>query len=213
MDNIDSKELFTQVRSAHRLLAAYYQRIFQMLTDVTNDERLGLNFYLWEPSDFDRPCLKQTNVFTRSAWDLLPGMNTNYLFHNAKDNNKQQSGEWMLDMCVIADTETYDKEYLDLDPHEDALALKILPENANSVLRCYFFKTKKHTSLNWHSGIWCQYEYEECSDEQTPKCIDEEQQLYTSGFEIPLDELTGENAKELLVEQIMQFRDALLKIE
>tara|TARA_R110000764_G_scaffold190872_1_gene276142 strand:+ start:13431 stop:14069 length:639 start_codon:yes stop_codon:yes gene_type:complete len=211
MDNIESKELFNQVRSAHRLLAAYYQRIFQLLTDVTGDERLGLNYYLWEPSGFLRPCQKQTNVFNRSAWDLLPGMNTNYLFHNAKDNNKQQSGEWMLDMCVIADTGTHDNQ--NLDPLEDALALKILPENANSVLRCYFFTAHKETDLNWYDGLWNAYPYEECSDEKTPKCIDEEQQLYTSSFEVSLDELTGENAKELLVEKIMQFKGALLKAE
>jgi hypothetical protein len=211
MDTIESKGLFIQVRAAHRLLAAYYQRIFQLLTDVTNDERLGLNYYLWEPSDFNRPCQKQTNVFDRSVWDLLPGMNTNYLFHNAKDNNKQQSGEWMLDVCVITDTGIHDTNSLELS--EDALELKIRPENANTVLRCYFFTAKKETNLNWYDGLWNAYSYEECSDEKTPKCIDEEHQLYTSGFEIPLDELTGENAKELLVERIIQFRDALLKIE
>lgn len=211
MDAIESTELFNQVRSAHRLLAAYYQRIFQLITDVTGDERLGLNYYLWQPVYFARPCQKTTDVFKRSAWDLLPAMNTSYLFHNAKDNNKQQSGEWMLDMCVVSDTGTHENDAF--DHSEDALALNITPQNANSVLRCYFFTTKKETTLNWHGGIWCSYNYEECSDEKTPKCIDEEHQLYTSGFEIPLAELTGENAKELLVMRIMEFRDALLHIK
>lgn len=117
----------------------------------------------------------------------------------------------MLDMCVISDTGTHENDALDV--FEDALSLNIPPQNTNSVIRCYFFTAHKEAALNWHGGIWCSYDYEECSDDKNPKCINEEHQLYTIGFEIPLDELTGENAKELLILKIMQFRDALLQTE
>ena len=209
MENVENTDLLLQVRSAHRLLAAYYQRIFQLLTDVTGDERLGLNYYLWRPSNFNRPCQQTTNVFSRSAWDLVPGMNTNYLFHTAKDNNKQSPGEWMIDMCVISDSGTFEND--ELDSFEDALALNIKPKNASSVLRGNLFTVGKESSFNWYEGIWRAYEYEICTDAPAPRCVNAEFEIYACSFEIPLGELTGENAKEKLIEKIIQFKTVLLK--
>ena len=209
MEKIESTELLLQVRSAHRLLAAYYQRIFQLLTDVTGDERLGLNYYLWQPSDFARPSQLTTNVFNRAAWDLLPGMNTNYLFHTAQDINKQQPKEWLLDIHILSDKSIHEDQTM--DAFDDALSLSVSPASSTSVLRCYFFTASKEASLNWFRGIWCAYPYNECTSEPKPESIDEDGNIFTCGFEMPLDELTGENAKEILVEKIIQFKTALLR--
>jgi hypothetical protein len=210
MEELTKKELFTQVRVAHRMLAAYYQRIFQLLTDVTGDERLGLNFYVWLPAETDRPCKLTTNVFDRSAWDLLPGLNTSYLFHTADDSNKQNPGEWLLDLCVIGDTGIFSNDTLDF--HADALGINTSPENSTSVLRCFLYAPHERTSLNWYKGIWDNIAYQDCVDAPECKQLDEKNAIYGNGFEIPLEELTGEGAAELLVNKIISFRDAILPV-
>jgi len=208
MDKIESQAMFKQVRVAHRMAVAYYKRLFQLLKEVTNDERLGLNFLSWDTHDFNRPCNKKSNVFESWEWDLLPGISTHYLFYCGKSNDQQSKGDWLLDCHVITDTGVsgdWD------DDNMDPLDLKVSAEDARSVLRCHLQYAYKEGSRSWYKDIWCNSSDFECSQSPVIECVDEESGIYGCSFEMQLDDLTGSDAPEMLVEKILVFRDALRK--
>ncbi|MEZ8688757.1 hypothetical protein AB6D53_14095 [Vibrio splendidus] len=53
MNNSQTEGLFTQVRTAHRLLAAYYQRLLPTLEQIAHS--VNTEFYFWHPVRFDKP--------------------------------------------------------------------------------------------------------------------------------------------------------------
>jgi len=207
MNNMNSSELFKQVRMSHRIAVAYYKRLFQMLRDVTNDERLGLSFYTWEPSEYGRPCQLQTNVFERWEWNLLPGLSTNYLFFTAKDRNAQAPGEWLIDFHVISDTGVLRENRKD---NQDPLELSISVDNAKSVIRCSLMAVSESMSLNWYNDVWKESDYPTFTEKPEIEYIDDDEKIYGCGFELSLEDLTGQDASEILVNKIIEFRDALL---
>ena len=84
--NNPNTELLMQVRTGHRLLAAFYQRLYSNLNKLVNE--LELSFYVWRPMHFDRPAALSKNPFEKWQWDLLPAMSSYYLFKTDFDNNE-----------------------------------------------------------------------------------------------------------------------------
>jgi hypothetical protein len=118
MDNQASKDLFKQVRIAYRLSASYYKRIHQLIRDVTSDEQLGLEYFIWGPAEFSYINGRNAKVLDYYSWNLLPGGITHYLFINGSKDIPQIPGEWMLAMYFISDTAVFDEvmqDNLDLD--------------------------------------------------------------------------------------------------
>lgn len=201
MDIAARKNLFKQVRVAHRLLESYYKRIHQLIGDVTSDERLGLEFLAWEPTAFGRPCRSSTNILDRSEWSLLPGVMTHYLYIHGSKEKPQRLNDWMLDIHIVSDTAVDGME-------EDT----IMPsaEDANSMLYCYLIAPHKELNVDWYNGIWEAIEYTECTETPEPQCMEDDLQVYAAAFQIPLEELTEEGSVEVLVQKIIAYRDAVL---
>lgn len=208
MANLNNDELFSQIRSAHRMVVAYYKRLFPIIREVAT--RLELSFYAWSPSEFDKPGQMSTNVLERWEWDMLPGACTNYLFFNAKNSNAQEVGEWMLDMHVITDTGmlSVDGEGIEKGLHgnQDPLEMEVPVDAADSVLRVYLFVPTRNASLNWYHGIWRECDYPQLTNDPKHELVDEDNQIYATGFEVSLSSLTEDNAVDLLLEKIDVFK-------
>ncbi len=56
----NEEDLFLQIRTAHRLLAAYYQRLLPTIEQIANE--LDLKFYCWLPSEHEKPGNFSTNI-------------------------------------------------------------------------------------------------------------------------------------------------------
>lgn len=205
MDDIKTQDLFLQIRTAHRMVVAYYKRLLPIIYQVATE--LDTQFYIWEPSNFARPAGLSTNIFDRWEWDLVPGLCTNYLFYKSEDSHKQKIGDWLLDFHVITDTgviETSKKR------NPDPLSLEKNVEDSNSVLRIYIYVPKKDNTLNWYSGIWKNSDCPKLSESPNKIVVDEENEILANGFEIQLSELVEKGSTELLVERIKKYRDVLL---
>tara|TARA_R110001592_G_scaffold319321_1_gene596859 strand:- start:7555 stop:8199 length:645 start_codon:yes stop_codon:yes gene_type:complete len=210
MDITAKKALFSQVRVAHRLLAAYYNRVHQLIRDVTGDERLGLEFFVWEPTKFDRPCRRTSNILDRWSWDLLPGVIAEYLFLQGSTEKPQQPGEWLLVLHVISDTVVFDEE---LEEELDATELSVSADDAHSVLRCYLVAPHQELDLYWADDIWAYLDdYPKCTESPERQCMDDDQQIYASAFEIHFEKLTDKNSADELVKKIIDYRDIVLPL-
>ncbi len=207
MEVAANKALFNQVRTAHRLLASYYNRIHQLISDVTGDERLGLEFFVWDPTAFSRPCRRTSNILDRWSWDLLPGGLTQYLFLQGSAEKPQLPGEWMLIMHVISDTGVLDQK---MEGYVDATELSVSTDDAHSVLRCSLVAPHRKLDLYWVDDIWDTIGYPNCTETPKIECMDEAQQIYACAFEIPLEELTDKNSADKLVQKIIAYRDVVL---
>jgi hypothetical protein len=209
MDNQASKDLFKQVRIAYRLSASYYKRIHQLIRDVTSDEQLGLEYFIWGPAEFSYINGRNAKVLDYYSWNLLPGGITHYLFINGSKDIPQIPGEWMLAMYFISDTAVFDEvmqDNLDLDASE----IKTSVDEAKSVLRCYLVAPQQELDLYWADGIWNPLDYPECTQAPERQCMDEELNIYASGFEIPLEQLTDKHSADELVKKIIAYRDVIL---
>ncbi len=208
MDKIESQAMFKQVRVAHRMAVAYYKRLFQLLKEVTGDERLDLNFLAWDTNEFSRPCQRKSNVLESWEWDLLPGISTHYLFHRGAKTDEQSKDDWLLDCHVVTDTgvtsDDWDGE------NKDPLELDVTAEDANSVLRFHILSACQEGKLKWFEDLWRNSYDLECTESPCIEYADEAKRLKGCSFEIPLEDLTGSDAPEMLVKKIMEYRDILL---
>ena len=204
MDKAANKTLLSQVRIGHRLLAAYYQRIHQLLRDMSNDERLELEYFSWEPNVYERPPARLSKVLERPAWRLLPGVATSYLFLHGSQKKSQQPGDWLLVLNVVTDDAIEDEE------SENVLDFTVPAEDADSVLRCHIVAPHKASKVDWFHGVWGEVDWPECTEKPTLECMDEKRKIYAVGFEMRLEELMGKGSVEKLVSEIITFRDAVL---
>lgn len=198
------KALLSQVRVGHRLLASYYQRIHQLLSDMSHDERLELEYFSWEPNVYHRPAPRLSNVLDCWSWDLLPGVATSYFFLHGSEKKAQQPGDWLLVVDVVTDTAVEDEEL------ENALDFAVSAEDAQSVLRCHLIAPHKKSKVDWFHGVWNKIDWPECTENPVLESMDDSTQLYGVGFEVPMEELMGDGGVEILVNKIITFRDAVL---
>lgn len=194
------EDLFTQVRVAHRLLEAYYQRIFQLVDDVA--DKLELEFLSWDPTEYVRPCQRRTKVTDRLAWCLLPGVVTQYIYISSSEKNKQQVGDWLMSLKIISDDA--------LIGIDDSQIVSTSPESSKSLLRCDLVMTQKSLKLDWLDEIWEDTEYPELTDEPNKQCMDKKNEIYASAFQIPLEDLTKEGGMTVLIKRISEYREVLL---
>ncbi|PID64536.1 MAG: hypothetical protein CR963_00410 [Gammaproteobacteria bacterium] len=185
MDNSESKELFTQVRVAHRLLAVYYQKIHRLMEEVVSHDELELEFLSWDPMLFDRPALSRVNQLDRYAFDLLPGVDTEYLFLRGQ-RKLQEPGDWLL-----------------------VFHLTSSPEDGKSVLRCYIVAPRKPLEFDWYHDIWLRIciGYPEITETPEAECMCDESGLYACAFEVSIEQLTDKDAVPMLVKKIKECRD------
>ena len=73
----EERQALKQVRTAHRICAAYYQRVLPLIERAT--ERLDLNFKSWESWAFAFPS-SRSSPFQKWEWDQLPMLNPRFTF-------------------------------------------------------------------------------------------------------------------------------------
>lgn len=201
MEQVD--DLLLQVRTAHRLLAAYYQRIVPAIGDMAS--MLELDFYYWGNADFNSVPSGQYNVTTYDPWRLLPAMNTSYLYYKLadKDKNKIDVGDYFVEFAVISDTGVDSHG----DGHSNELdALELTPnvDNALSLLRVTICAPYKLFDYNLYNTVWAATAYPEFSLEPNPQKDENEVECFVCGFECSLGELMQKNGVEQVVERIQQ---------
>lgn len=207
----ENKDLFTQIRTAHRLVVAYYKRLHQVLSSV--GKAFGMEFFVWEPTEYSRPCRRTTNILASWAWDMAPGVVTEYVFRKAGSDKEQKLGDWLLVLHVISDTAVTNSALIgDIDP----LELSPSTEDARSVLRCYLVAPRKNLNEYWYDDLWLRVRSRiKCTANPEAQQLDLENDVYGAGFEIDLAELCLENLSldqppASLIKKIEDYRDTIL---
>ncbi|MCL1047517.1 hypothetical protein L2737_19635 [Shewanella electrodiphila] len=202
MANMETDELFTQVRTAHRLLAAFYQRLLPSIEQIAKG--LDVDFYTWSPKEFGRPAQLSTNPFDRWGWDMLPALSTYYVFKHVEDNNKVRVGEYLVEFLV--ETDTVVKSDLANGAEPDALNLPQNVGDAKSTLKISVYAPCENSESNWHHNVW-----NECENHpacETPEPIkDPDTAVVYCGFEVPLADLMKDGAVDVLIARAQEFID------
>ncbi|MDR7221298.1 hypothetical protein [Aminobacter aminovorans] len=138
------------VRKAYRLLWSYQRRVYDILQLIT-DEFGDMSFYYWQTMHAGRPCNSGTNPLNRWTWDMLPMMQTSYLFlPNTVDRNETRPGQWMLEVYLSSDdgfSRTAGSGEPDPMHFEDAA-------NSASSITMYAWLCCEPSNLNWFTGVW-----------------------------------------------------------
>lgn len=208
INDANKEDLFLQIRTAHRLLAAYYQRLLPTIDQITN--ALDLNFYGWMPTENNTPCRFSSNILDRWQWDLLPANCTRYVFIDAEKKNDITVGKYFIEFHVISDTGILKENRKSLNNQPDALDLTISAEDAKSILRVNLFAPYHDREGYWYDGFFGLCNKPTHTTEPEAQKVEGDIQAFISGFEIPLIELSTENAVEQITERIKTFRDHLL---
>ncbi|MFK5915557.1 MAG: hypothetical protein QM484_14415 [Woeseiaceae bacterium] len=207
MEELNSEDLFQQIRAAHRMVVAYYKRLFPKIQGVA--DKLNLNFYYWAPTHFNRPARGSTNILLDKSWewDLVPGVIANYFFLSSNESNKQRSGDWMLEFHVITDTGVSDENRV---LNQDPLELLIPVDKAESVLCVHIWVSTKDNTLNWYNDVWASCDHSTISDQPSVECLDEDNNIYGSCFEISLTELVKVDVVENISRRIEKYKEYIL---
>lgn len=192
--NNPNTELLMQVRTGHRLLAAFYQRLYSNLNKLVSE--LELSFYVWRPMHFDRPAALNKNPFEKWQWDLLPAMSSYFIFKTDFDNNKIVPGHCLVEIKVDLDTAVDGKS--DVGGQPDALGIKTSIEESTSILSVRVYSPYQEIAGNWYYDLWAKCSNASLSTE--PLELDGFPVLAT-GFEIDIEELLEPEGLNNLIEK------------
>ena len=202
-------DLLVQIRTAHRLLAAYYQRLLPSIEKIAT--QLGSDFYFWEPYKFARPAQRTSNPFSKWAWDMLPAMSTIYVFKNVKEESSIAISDYLISFYVDSDTGVDEEEMNRFEA--DGLSLTVSVQEAESMVKVGIYTPFKSEQLHWYSNIWSQGAYPtyhtfDAQNQQTKDingCP-----IVSSGFEVSVSQLmTEDGIKQLAVKIEQCLADAL----
>lgn len=199
MEKVD--DLFLQVRTAHRLLAAYYQRLVPAIGDIAH--KLGLTFLYWGNTEFGHTPATHRDVTRNWKWDLLPGMTTYYLYGSFITGGKVEVGEYLVEIVTVSDSgiDSYGKGRAN---EPDPLNLSLSVEEAKSLLRVTVCAPFLPIENNYFA-TWQRCSYPTFTSEPEPQKDSNGQSCILSGFEVPLSDLVAENGTTEIVEKIRQF--------
>ncbi|MEY8201259.1 MAG: hypothetical protein RPS47_18635 [Colwellia sp.] len=216
MDKDLTNNMFQQVRTSHRLIAAYYQRLMPLLGQVTHE--LDLKFYRWDSLQVPALTPGSENPFDDWSLALVPSYSPYFLFRSnrlkSRKTNTAVIGEFLLCIAVINDSGVYHSNILARDYDEGEIdMLEVSPpvEKSNSILRVALFTPCSNQDLQWETNIWDDTSWPEFSDTPISTRPDLEKYGYTNGFETPISSLMEDDGVESLVEKITLFKDDLLR--
>jgi hypothetical protein len=153
-ENLD--RAFVDVRRAYRLLWLFQRRGLDLLSEIARN--VGHTFYVWSPIGYDPPTKRGNDPAKNWALDMLPMYKFSklYLPENFEDN-RPRKGEWMLDLCLTADTglpSLSGSNYQEFDP----MTFRA-PEECRTTLAVWVLYCTKTISRNWVSGMWEEAKY------------------------------------------------------
>lgn len=201
MNNSQTEDLFTQVRTAHRLLAAYYQRLLPTIEQIAHN--VNTEFYFWHPIRFDKP---GRNPFKKWQWDLLPATNTRYVFKQISCDTAVTLNDYIVEFIVINDSGVNDEEY---QAQPDALNLKVPVNESTSILRISVYRAVANQEggfyQQWESGSYPSY----CDSVE----IERDNNFQKYGFEVSLESLLTEEGVESITATIQQRLEETKQVE
>ena len=190
--NVSSMDdLFIQVRTAHRLLVAYYQRLHPKIDELATSA--GTIFDFWIPQLFTKP--SRANPFKKWQWDLLPAAVTRYVFKRVADTSKVTRGDYTLEFIVINDTGIVTEKG---KGQPDALNLPQSVEKADSVIRVGIYRAFQESDKDYYSQ-WNDVAYPSYLDSET---CQRDKHFFTIGFEVPIKVLMTEDGFNSVKEKI-----------
>lgn len=190
----NNNALLEQVRTAHRLLAAFYQRLHGNIRDL--GAALDLNFYVWEPVYTARPTNLSTNPLERWQWDMLPAMASYFIFKTDCKPDQVEVGHYMVEIKVDSDTGFDGKVQRGQQP--DALNLATSVEQAESKLSVRVYAPTQELDLYWYHDIWRKCVGESVNQEPM---LSDKYPMVSAQFEMNISELMEEGALEQLIER------------
>lgn len=197
MEQVDN--LLLQVRTAHRLLAAYYQRMVPTIKEMAN--KLELTFCYWGNVEFGLTPTTHRDVTAYWQWDLLPGMNSRYLYSQFQQTNKVRIGDYLVEFMLVSDTGV-DSHGNGHKNEPDALNLPLSVDKAQSLLRVVICAPYQTFEDSWYRNIWAGTAYPDFSNSPIPAKDKKGEPCFLTGYECPLAELMSDDGAEQLVELI-----------
>ncbi|CAM2928999.1 hypothetical protein [Moritella viscosa] len=191
--NNKTDDLFVQVRTAHRLLAAYYQRLLPTIEQIAHDA--NTEFYFWAPVRFNKP---GRNPFKKWQWDLLPAESTRYVFKHINDEAKVTISDYIVEFIVINDSGINDEQ---CKGQPDPLNLKVSVDEAQSILRISIYRAI--TSVD--TGFYDRWESGRYPDYSTSVDLELDNGFVKFGFETPLESLMTESGVASIKETIEHY--------
>jgi hypothetical protein len=94
------EEILRRVREAHRLCAAFYQRVLPLIRTATLD--LGLLLHSWNPRT-SAIATKRGNPLKKWAWDNLPLMNARFAFVSTTEEGFDVD-DYLVDLQLVTDS-------------------------------------------------------------------------------------------------------------
>ena len=95
----EERQALKQVRTAHRICAAYYQRILPLIERAT--EQLDLNYESWRSWGFAFPS-RRSSPFRKYEWDQLPMLNPRFTFTGSEDSDP--STGYLVIITLVTDS-------------------------------------------------------------------------------------------------------------
>ncbi|OBU33862.1 hypothetical protein [Photobacterium kishitanii] len=202
--NNEMDELFIQVRTAHRLLAAYYQRLLPTIEQIALEA--NTEFYFWRPKRFFAPGQSNSNPFRKWQWDLLPAVVTRYVFKNVNDMKTVTKGDYILEFIVINDSGVNDEQ---CRGQPDALNLKVAVADAKSILRVAVYRAVENVDREFYQE-WEAGNYPDYGDVVD---IEIDNKFVKYGFETPLESLMTECGIASIKETIKHYLAKTKQVE
>jgi len=180
----DFAKALVDVRKAYRLLFMYQKNILSTIEKFSGE--FDAEPCWWTPVHNYPPVQRSSNVFERSAWDLLPLYSTGFLFKKSGTHmENHEPGDWLLSLELMTDSE-YEWDRAEPNPvnFEDA------ESSSSYLIASIFYCAKALESQHWYYGIWNNEEYpEDGVDAYTT-----ERNIVVVKKDIDLHELENENA-------------------
>ena len=95
----EERQALKQVRTAHRICAAYYQRILPLIERAT--EELDLKYERWGSWAFSFPS-RRSSPFQKWEWDQLPMLNPRFTFTGTTDGDS--STGYLVTVLLVTDS-------------------------------------------------------------------------------------------------------------
>lgn len=186
MNNNETEELFLQVRTAQRLLAAYYQRLLPAIEKLAKE--FDTDFWFWRPCRFSNSA---RNPFSNWQWDMLPAAIPRYEFKHVNKFDRVTKGDFILEFIVMHDTGIRDEK---MHSQPDALNLAVKVEDAKSLLKLCIYRAYCDQSKSFEPA-WNMAEYPKPSHYY--HCV-LDHDFVTTAFEEPIASFLTEEGIENL---------------
>lgn len=210
MDKNEVENMLAQVRTAHRLVAAYYQRLFPQLEKLFDG--LGLDFYYWGNTEFSSSPRGNHNPLKRWGWDFIPGCNAFFTFLTpgvkGQSKGEARKGDFFVGLHLVTDSalESGSGRH---KTEPDALNLDIPTGEAESYLRITVYKATSEEPVSWWHDIWKQTDWPELSAEPYPEVAEENVPCLFSGFDYSIADFIQTEGVEKLVGLVKAHQEAL----